>query len=123
LRHGEGVAVCRFCLFKFYDQGANFMKRVLIIAILSVLAGISAFDADAFPARAAAPHMTAGQIRIDNILGRKHHHHKHNNNNYNNVRYETSIVHKGNKTYRDTYRITWKNGKEKTKRISHVRIG
>jgi hypothetical protein len=40
-----------------------------------------------------------------------------------NVRYETRIVHKGHKIYRDTYRITWKNGREKSKRVSHVRIG
>ena len=97
------------------------MKRVLIISILSTLAGITAFGAGASSAISAAPHLTSGQV-LGPILGRRHHH-NHNNNNHNNVRYETRIVYKGKKTYRDTYRITWKNGKEKVKRVSHVRIG
>ena|SRR5438445_13547067 len=97
------------------------MKRVLIIAILSASAGITAFGADARPATLAASHLTEGQV-LGQILGRRHHKHKWKNNNTS-VRYETRIVYKGNKTYRDTYRITWKNGKEKVKRVSHVRIG
>ena len=99
------------------------MKRVLIIAILSASAGITAFGSDASAARSTAPHLTEGQV-LGQILGRRHRHHRrHDNDNNGNVRYETRIVHKGNKTYRDTYRVTWKNGKEKVKRVSHVRIG
>ena|SRR5258708_239733 len=96
------------------------MKRVLIIAILAASASITAFGADVESARAAAPHLTKGQV-IGQILRGRHHRHKWNNNNTS-VRYETRVVYKGNKTYRDTYRITWKNGKEKVKRVSHVRI-
>lgn len=38
------------------------------------------------------------------------------------VRYETVTVRKGHKLYRDTYKITFKNGREKRKRVEHVRI-
>jgi len=99
------------------------MKRVLIIAILLASAGITAFGSDASAARSAAPHPTEGQV-LGQILGRRNRRQRrHDHDNNGNVRYETRIVHKGNKTYRDTYRITWKNGKEKVKRVSHVRIG
>jgi len=97
------------------------MKRVLIIAILAASAGIAVFGADARGANSEASNFGKGQV-IDQILRGRHHKHKLKNNNTS-VRYETRIVYKGNKTYRDTYRITWKNGKEKVKRVSHVRIG
>ena len=100
------------------------MKRVLIIAILLASAGITAFGSDASRSRSAASHLSEAQVPIGQILGRRNRrHHRRDNDNNGNVRYETRIVHKGNKTYRDTYRITWKNGKEKVKRVSHVRIG
>ncbi|MEP6788066.1 MAG: hypothetical protein ABJB40_06530 [Acidobacteriota bacterium] len=99
------------------------MKRILVIAILAVSAGIAVFGAGARGANSPAPNYGKDQV-IDQILrGRRHHRRWNSGNNNNNVRYETRVVHKGNKTYRDTYRITWKNGREKQKRVSHVRIG
>ena len=43
---------------------------------------------------------------------------------YNNsrVRYETRMVRRGNKLYRETYRVWWDNGRMKTKRVDRVRI-
>ncbi len=38
------------------------------------------------------------------------------------VRYETRIVRRGSKVYRETYRITYQNGRVKTKRVDRVRI-
>ena len=52
---------------------------------------------------------------------RRHRHDRRGNNN-GNVRYETITVHKGHKIYRDTYRITYKNGHEKRKRVERVRV-
>ncbi|CAN5349577.1 hypothetical protein BH10ACI2_BH10ACI2_14820 [soil metagenome] len=96
------------------------MKKILIVIIAATSIGLSSMAANASPA---APANVGGPVQIDRVLrqiGRKHH--RNNRNNNNNVRFETRIVHKGNKTYRDTYRITYKNGKEKSKRVSHVRI-
>lgn len=45
-----------------------------------------------------------------------------NNRNYNRVRYETITVRRGNKLYRETYRISWDNGRMKRKRVDRVRI-
>lgn len=42
--------------------------------------------------------------------------------NYNRVRYETINVRRGNKIYRETYRITYENGRVKRKRVNRVRI-
>lgn len=98
------------------------MRKILIIAILSLFAGIAAVGAEASPVGSAGSNLRAGQVLGQILGGRRHHRRWNNGNNNNNVRYETRIVHKGNKTYRDTYRITWKNGKEKEKRVSRVRI-
>ena len=38
------------------------------------------------------------------------------------VRYETRVVRRGSKVYRETYRITYQNGRVKTKRVDRVRI-
>ncbi len=38
------------------------------------------------------------------------------------VRYETRIVRRGNKVYRETYRVTYDRGRVKTKRVDRVRI-
>ena len=89
-----------------------------MIAAASI--GISSMAAEASPAP--SPNV-GGPVQIDRVLrqiGRNRRHHNRNNNG--NVHFETRIVHKGNKTYRDTYKITYKNGREKSKRVSHVRI-
>ena len=46
------------------------------------------------------------------------------NSRYNNsrVRYETRMVRRGNKLYRETYRVWWDNGRLKRKRVDRVRI-
>ena len=44
------------------------------------------------------------------------------NDRFRRERYETRTVRYGNKLYRDTYRITYKNGREYVKRIHHDRI-
>jgi len=95
------------------------MKKILIVLIAAASIGLSAMVAEAGSAASA----NVAQAQIDRVLrqiGRKHR--RNNRNNNANVRFETRIVHKGNKTYRDIYRITFKNGKEKSKRVSHVRI-
>jgi hypothetical protein len=97
------------------------MKKILAIFTLATFVSLSAVAVKAaspVPANVSAP-----QIPIEQILLGRHHHRRWNDRNNRNVRYETRTVYKGNKIYRDTYRITYKNGREKTKRVSHVRIG
>ena len=59
------------------------------------------------------------QIRqvINSELRRRHH-----NNRNDRTFFETRNVWKGNKEYRDTYKITIKNGTRHEKRVSHKRI-
>src|ERR1035437_3546837 len=103
------------------------MKRILILSVIVSAIGVSTlFGGTGTGSATAVQAYAAGSPQIDQILRRQIRRRNNRNgggDNNNNVRYETRIVHKGRKVYRDTYRITYKrNGGEKVKRVSRVRI-
>ena len=100
---------------------SNIMRKVLLFSIVAASIGFASLGVEARPT--GSPNVLEQSRQIDQIIFGRHNRRRHNRNNNDSIRYETRIVHKGNKTYRDTYRIEWKNGHEKTKRVSHVRIG
>lgn len=96
--------------------------------ILSLFLGILMFGSVPMLATPSSPAnkapFAAASAQLGQILfprNRRHRHHRRGNNN-GNVRYETITVNRGRKVYRDTYRITYKNGREKRKRVEHVRV-
>ena len=95
------------------------MKKILILTIL--LASVS-FAAIGVEARSTGSASFAEQTGPLGQIFNPRWHRRGNNRNNGNVRYEKRIVHKGRKVYEDTYRITYKNGREHVKRISRVRI-
>jgi Ni/Co efflux regulator RcnB len=97
------------------------MKRVLIFVMIVASMGISVIGVEAKPNTVNAAGSGAPQ-QIDRIIRQATRRRRHHNNNNGNVTYETRTVWKGKKEYRDTYRITWKDGKRHEKRVSHVRI-
>jgi hypothetical protein len=92
-----------------------------------LILGISMFGSVATNAAPSAPATKAlysANTQLGQILFPRNRRHRHNRrgNQNGNVRYETVTVNRGRKIYRDTYRITYKNGHEKRKRVEHVRI-
>lgn len=96
------------------------MKKVIVMLLITVSVGLGSIFARSVMENASS--LAAGSVQLRQIIRYPRHRRVWNNRNNGNVRYETRIVHKGRKTYRDTYRITWKNGREHVKRISRVRI-
>lgn len=97
------------------------MKRSLLFFLIVGMLGIASVSVEA--SGPAGPAISSPHLQLREILRQQRRRHNRNRNNGNtNVRYETRIVHKGNKVYRDTYRITWKNGHESVKRVDRVRI-
>ena len=98
------------------------MNRSISVILLSVLlsAGTIMVNANA-GSSTASPSAAFRSMQLSQILFPQHDRHGrwHRNGN---VRYETRTVHKGHKVYEDTYRITYKNGHEKRKRVERVRI-
>ena len=89
------------------------LAGLLIIAILSV------GSLTALAAPSSHENAQLGQV----IFGGRHRHNRHHRwNNNGNVRYETITERRGHKVFRDTYRITYKNGHEKRKRVERVRV-
>lgn len=101
------------------------MKTKLgILAIFAILAAGS-LTISAAPSRAAGNAIRdESPAQLSQILFPRNHRHRNNRrrNNNGNARYETVTVRKGHKIYRDTFRITYKNGHEKRKRVEHVRV-
>ena len=100
------------------------MKKLLALFVLTLTFGAAALAVSAAPTAATLENGAVSRVQLRQILlGQNRRHGRWNRrNDNNNVRYETRTVYKGRKVYRDTYRITYKNGREKSKRISHVRI-
>ncbi len=96
------------------------MKKAIVMLLIIVSVGLGTIYASSAPENAS--NMAAGSVQIRRVIRFPRHRRVWNNRNNGNVRYETRIVHKGRKTYRDTYRITWKNGREHVKRVNRVRI-
>ena len=92
------------------------MKKYITVLVLIISSVVIASAANVgYEAR----EKNGVQIRqVINSELRRHHH----NNRNERVFYETRNVWKGNKEYRDTYKITIKNGKRSEKRVSHKRI-
>lgn len=99
------------------------MNRSISVIVLAVLlgAGSIAVNADAGRAIFASPTVLGNSMQISQILFPKHDRNGRWRRN-GSVRYETRTVRKGHKVYEDTYRITYKNGHEKQKRVERVRI-
>ena len=102
------------------------MKKLLVLAVLAASMGFSVIGVEAGPNNAHSSNSAAaaGSVQIDRILrqiSRRRRHFRNNRNNTN-VSYETRTVWKGNKEFRDVYRITWKNGVRHEKRVEHIRI-
>ena len=102
------------------------MKRILIFSMIAASIGFSAIGVEGSSNTANATNnaFTAPSAQIDRILRNvtKRQRRFRNNRNNNRVSYETRTVWKGRKEYRDTYRITWKNGVRHEKRVERVRI-
>lgn len=96
------------------------MKKAIVMLLITVSVGIGTIYARSAPENSS--NLAAESIQIRRIIRFPRHRRVWNNRNNGTVRFETRIVHKGRKTYRDTYRITWKNGREHVKRVSRVRI-
>jgi len=88
---------------------------VLIFALL--LAG--SITVLAAPSPSAESRSQLGQVIFDRHHRHRRHHRRDNNSD---VRYETITERRGHKVFRDTYRITYKNGHEKRKRVERVRV-
>lgn len=95
------------------------LAGLIIVAILTA----GSLTISATPKTSSEPAIRAN-AQLGQILFPRNRRHRNNRrwNNNGNVRYETVTVHKGHKIYRDTYRITYKNGHEKRKRVERVRI-
>jgi hypothetical protein len=99
------------------------MKRLATSLLIAVTLGLGSLSVSAGTGATAVTGTSASQMQWRQILRQRRWRPWIPRNNRNNaVRYETRIVHKGNKVYRDTYRITWKNGYEQVKRVDRVRI-
>lgn len=98
------------------------MNRSISVILLMIVfgAGSVAVMADSANNSASAAGVR-NSMQISQILFPQHDRHGRWRRN-GNVRYETRTVHKGHKVYEDTYRITYKNGHEKRKRVERVRI-
>ena len=98
------------------------MKRSISVILLAVLfsAGSVIVNADSGN-RSASPAAASRSMQLSQILFPQRNRHGRWRNN-GNVRYETRTVRKGHKVFEDTYRITYKNGHEKRKRVERVRI-
>ena len=96
------------------------MKKGIVILLITVSVGLGTVSARSAPENSSS--MESGSVQIRRVIRFPRHRRVWNNRNNGYVRYETRIVYKGRKTYRDTYRITWKNGREHVKRVSRVRI-
>lgn len=95
------------------------MKTKLACVLLFAI-----FIAGSITVSAASTARGESRSQLGQVLFGRHHRHRHHHrrDNNGNVRYETMTVRKGHKIYRDTYRITYKNGREKRKRVEHVRV-
>ena len=103
------------------------MKRILIFLLVMASMGFMAVGVEAYSdsAKSATNSLASASPQIDRILRqvtRRQRRYRKNRNKNNNVSYETRTVWKGRKEYRDTYRITWKNGIRHEKRVEHIRI-
>lgn len=93
---------------------------MLIASMALMVVGVEAVASSSAPADNA---FDVKSPQIDRILRQVTRRRRQFRNKGNNkVSYETRTVWKGNKEYRDTYRITWKNGFRHEKRIERVRI-
>src|SRR4029078_10998705 len=96
------------------------LAGLIIVAILTA----GSLTISATPKTSSEPEIRTNAQLGQILFPRNRRNHRKNRrwNNNGNVRYETVTVHKGHKIYRDTYRITYKNGHEKRKRVEHVRV-
>ncbi|MBX3288817.1 MAG: hypothetical protein KF855_05665 [Acidobacteria bacterium] len=119
------------------------MKKIVLFTLML---SVAAIFVPTVHANAAETSVTAGQIwqqrqtrgrndrrrddrydrnrRVNDRYNRGRNDRYRNNSRYNNtrVRYETRMVRRGNKLYRETYRVWWDNGRMKRKRVDRVRI-
>jgi hypothetical protein len=96
------------------------MKKAIVMLLITVSVGLGMIYARLAPENSS--NLASGSVQIRRVIRFPRHRRVWNNRNNSSVRYETRIVYKGRKTYSDTYRITWKNGREHLKRVSRVRI-
>jgi len=92
------------------------MKRLISALILATTIGAGSVFVNAASAR------TANSMQVAQIVFGDRHHRRHNRDRNGRTRYETRTVYKGRKVYEDTYKITYKNGHEKMKRVEHRRV-
>ncbi|HTK27875.1 MAG TPA: hypothetical protein VL327_15020 [Pyrinomonadaceae bacterium] len=99
------------------------MKTKLVSIVIFAILIAGSLAVSAAPAALGATAI-ANRPQLGQILFPRNRRHRHNRrwNNNGNVRYETITERKGHKVYRDTYRITYKNGHEKRKRVERVRV-
>ena len=111
------------------------MKKIVLFTLML---SVTAIFVPAGHANTTETSVTAGQIwqqrqirrrndrrrndRYDRNRGRNDRYRYNARYNNSRVRYETRMVRRGNKLYRETYRVWWNNGRLKTKRVSRVRI-
>jgi hypothetical protein len=101
------------------------MKTKLLSVVISLIILAGSIAVSAAPKAAGDVAVNAGsRSQLGQILFPRNRQRRHNRrwNNNGNVRYETITERKGHKVYRDTYRITYKNGREKRKRVERVRV-
>jgi len=101
------------------------MKTKLVSIVIFAILIAGSLAVSAAPAAVGATAINIGnRPQLGQILFPRNRRHRHNRrwNNNGNVRYETITERKGHKVYRDTYRITYKNGHEKRKRVERVRV-
>lgn len=100
------------------------MKKFISVLILAIVLCSSAVIADAGTVGSnPGPAFAAGSPKqLSQILFPRRNRRRGGWGQGDRVRYETVTVRKGHKLYRDTYRITFKNGREKRKRVEHRRI-
>ena len=95
------------------------MKRVILVSAMIVSAATASLAAVTDSNSASQPQFSHAPVQVRQIIDRELRRKHHRNNR---ETYETRIVWRGNKEYRDTYRITWKNGRRHEKRVNRVRI-
>lgn len=96
------------------------MRSKLAVLVIFAILTVGSLTVTAAPSSAGSSESAQlGQV----IFGGRHqrHHHRRRDSN-GSVRYETITERRGHKIFRDTYRITYKNGHEKRKRVERVRV-
>jgi hypothetical protein len=101
------------------------MKKIVTVFVLAICVGVgSIVAAAAGTARGGGSELSAASYsaQIGQVLFPRRNRRWGNSGRNGRVRYETVTVYKGRKVYRDTYKITYKNGREKRKRVERVRV-